>query len=252
MSGIAERRPILVCEDHPLARRVLERQLRVLGYTAELYDDGRSGLTAWRTGRYGLVLTDLHMPEMDGLTLTRHIRAAEHRDAQLGRTPIIALSGDAVDEQCVVCVGAGMDDFLAKPTLLRELDAMLRAWLPAPLDHEALAESLGDDPALLHEALGEFLEADSADLLALHAAVEVGDGARVVRSAHRMEGAARMLGALPYARAAERVKRLFALEPGAAERSEALDSLKQEGARLRTWLRSTRHGLERASVGPAN
>ncbi len=270
--AIAERRLILVCEDHPIAQRVIEKQLRVLGYTAELHNNGHSGLTAWRTGRYGLVLTDLHMPEMDGLTLARRIRAEEGRDTALGRTPIIALSGNAFDEQRVVCVEAGMDDFLAKPALLKELDATLRFWLPpstrpqgddlkaaaptalpvtlpAPLSHKALKESLGDDPEVLRAALGEFLDADAEDFAVLYAAVEADDRVKVVGSAHRIEGAARMLGAMPYARAAERVKRLFGLEQDAAERTEAVHLLQQEGERLRTWLHTTRDWFERVTVG---
>lgn len=272
--AIAERRLILVCEDHPIAQRVIEKQLRVLGYTAELHNNGHSGLTAWRTGRYGLVLTDLHMPEMDGLTLARRIRAEEHRDGTLGRTPIIALSGNAFDEQRVVCVEAGMDDFLAKPALLKELDATLRFWLPpssrpvgdetkpvpssampvtlpAPLSHKALKESLGDDPDVLRQALGEFLDADAEDVAVLLAALEAEQHTQVVSSAHRIEGAARMLGAMPYARAAERVKRLFGLEPNAMERAEAVSLLQQEGERLRTWLHTTRDWFERVTVGAA-
>ncbi len=272
--AVSERRLILVCEDHPIAQRVIEKQLRVLGYTAELHNNGHSGLTAWRTGRYGLVLTDLQMPEMDGLTLARRIRAEENRDPSLGRTPIIALSGNAYDEQRVVCVESGMDDFLGKPALLKELDATLRFWLPpsarpvgdnrtavassampvtlpAPLSHKALKESLGDDPDVLRQALGEFLAADAEDFAALYAAVEQDDRVQVVSSAHRIEGAARMLGAMPYARAAERVKRLFGLEQDAVERTESVHLLQQEGERLRTWLHTTRDWFERVAVGSA-
>ena len=272
--AIADRRLILVCEDHPIAQRVIEKQLRVLGYTAELHANGHSGLTAWRSGRYGLVLTDLHMPEMDGLTLARRIRAEEQRDPALGRTPIIALSGNAFDEQRVVCVEAGMDDFLAKPALLKELDATLRFWLPpsarpqgeqalpaassalpvtlpAPLSHKALKEALGDDPDVLRQALGEFLAADADDFAVLYAAVEADDRQQVVSSAHRIEGAARMLGAMPYARAAERVKRLFGVDQDPAERVEAVHVLQQEGERLRTWLHTTRDWFERVTVGTA-
>ena len=272
--AVSERRLILVCEDHPIAQRVIEKQLRVLGYTAELHNNGHSGLTAWRTGRYGLVLTDLQMPEMDGLTLARRIRAEESRDPSLGRTPIIALSGNAFDEQRVVCVESGMDDFLAKPALLKELDATLRFWLPpssrptadsgkpvassampvtlpAPLSHKALQESLWDDPEMLRQALGEFLDADAEDIAALLASVERDDRTKIVSSAHRIEGAARMLGAMPYARAAERVKRLFGLEQDAGERAEAVQLLQQEGERLRTWLHTTRDWFERVAVGAA-
>ncbi|MFN0098108.1 MAG: ATP-binding protein, partial [Gemmatimonadaceae bacterium] len=221
--AVAERRLILVCEDHPIAQRVIEKQLRVLGYTAELHGNGQSGFNAWQSGRYGLVLTDLHMPEVDGLTLARRIRAEEQRNPTLSRTPIIALSGNAFDEQRVVCVEAGMDDFLAKPALLKELDATLRFWLPpssrpsgdeakpsassalpvtlpAPLSHKALKESLGDDPEVLRAALGEFLAADIDDMSALQIAYESDDRNVVVSHAHRIEGAARMLGAMPYAR----------------------------------------------------
>jgi len=270
--AIAERRLILVCEDHPIAQRVIEKQLRVLGYTAELHNNGASGFNAWKSGRYGLVLTDLHMPEMDGLTLARRIRAEENRDPSLSRTPIIALSGNAFDEQRVVCVEAGMDDFLAKPALLKELDATLRFWLPpssrpvgdevtprttsampvtlpAPLSHRALKESLGDDPEVLRAALAEFLAADADDVAALLAAHDADDRPTVVSHAHRIEGAARMLGAMPYARAAERVKRLFGLDQDAKERGEAVVLLQQEGERLRTWLHTTRDWFERVTVG---
>jgi len=269
--AIAQRRLILVCEDHPIAQRVIEKQLRVLGYTAELHNNGASGFAAWRSGRYGLVLTDLHMPELDGLGLARRIRAEEGRDPSLGRTPIIALSGNAFDEQRVVCVEAGMDDFLAKPAALKELDATLRFWLPpsvttagelsltqeqalpvtlpAPLSHKALKEALGDDPDVLRAALGEFLAADAEDVAALLESVRLDDRPRVVGSAHRIEGAARMLGATPYARAAERVKRLFGLDQDPAERADAVRLLEQESERLRTWLHTTRDWFERAAAG---
>jgi CheY-like chemotaxis protein len=270
--AVAERRLILVCEDHPIAQRVIEKQLRVLGYTAELHANGQSGFNAWQSGRYGLVLTDLHMPEVDGLTLARRIRAEEAKNPTLSRTPIIALSGNAFDEQRVVCVEAGMDDFLAKPALLKELDATLRFWLPpssrpigddvkatpstampvtlpAPLSHKALKESLGDDPDVLRAALAEFLAADADDMTALQNAYELDDRNVVVSHAHRIEGAARMLGAMPYARAAERVKRLFGLDQDARERAEAVVLLQQEGERLRTWLHTTRDWFERVTVG---
>ena len=143
-----------------------------------------------------------------------------------------------------------MDDFLAKPALLKELDATLRFWLPpsvrpaaddtkpsgaavlpvtlpAPLTHKALKESLGDDPDVLRQALGEFLSADMDDFATLYAAVEIDDRTQVVSSAHRIEGAARMLGAVPYARAAERVKRLFGLEQDPQERAAAGGALER-------------------------
>lgn len=257
------RRLILVCEDHPIAQRVIEKQLRALGYTAEFHCNGQSGFTAWCTGQYGLVLTDLQMPEVGGLALARRIRAEEARDPTRGRTPIVALSGNAVGEERAVCLEAGMDDILGKPAQLKALDAALRLWLPSsvrpvadehaatvtaaepvtitdPLSHEALRESLGDDPAVLREALGEFLAADADDRATLSGAVESDDRVQVVGAAHRIEGAARMLGALPYALAAERVKRRFGVEQDPHERAAAVHQLEREGERLRTWLQTQR------------
>src|SRR5262249_52269046 len=75
------------------------------------------------------------------------------------------------------------------------------------------------------------------------------DRQKVVGSAHRIEGAARMLGAMPYARAAERVKRLFGLDQDVNERAEAVALLQTEGERLRTWLHTTRDWFEPVTVG---
>src|SRR5690606_37107209 len=68
---------ILIAEDDPTNQKVLLRQLELLGYAAEVADDGAEALHLWREGRYALLLTDLHMPEMDGYDLTAAIRSEE-------------------------------------------------------------------------------------------------------------------------------------------------------------------------------
>jgi DNA-binding NarL/FixJ family response regulator len=66
---------VLVAEDHPVNRSVLQRQLAALGYAVELAEDGAVAFERWKSGRYAIVLTDCHMPNMDGYDLVRAIRA---------------------------------------------------------------------------------------------------------------------------------------------------------------------------------
>ncbi|OIR02064.1 signal transduction histidine-protein kinase BarA [mine drainage metagenome] len=118
---------ILVAEDNAVNRLVIQRLLKLLGHDAEILEDGRKALAAWRTGRYDLLLTDCHMPDMDGFALARAIRAEE---APPHRTPIIAFTAAATLDEVRECTEAGMDDFLAKPIDVERLRAALARWLP--------------------------------------------------------------------------------------------------------------------------
>ncbi len=118
---------ILVAEDNAVNRLVIQRLLKLLGHDAEIIEDGRKALTAWRSGRYDLVLTDCHMPDMDGFALARAIRAEEEAPH---RTPIIAFTAAATLDEVRECTEAGMDDFLAKPIDVERLRAALARWLP--------------------------------------------------------------------------------------------------------------------------
>src|SRR5262249_32090209 len=68
---------VLLVDDHPINRMLLLRQVRTLGYAAQTVDDGVQALEKWRSGRFGLIITDCHMPHMDGYELARSIRALE-------------------------------------------------------------------------------------------------------------------------------------------------------------------------------
>ena len=117
---------ILVAEDNPVNRMVITRLLRLLGYEADIVDDGLQAAASWRQGHYDLVLTDCHMPEMDGFALARLIRAEE---APEQRTPIVAFTAAATSDEVRECHEAGMDDFLPKPVDLERLKAALSRWL---------------------------------------------------------------------------------------------------------------------------
>jgi len=116
---------ILVVEDNELNQKVTLRQLRVCGFDADLACDGRAALERWRGGDYALILTDLHMPEMDGYELAREIRRAEGAQA---RVPIVAFTANAIKGEAANCRAAGMDDCLTKPVQLADLKAMLHRW----------------------------------------------------------------------------------------------------------------------------
>ena len=127
--ALREGRLILVAEDNEINQKVIRQQLTLLGYAADIARDGREALKRWESGNYALLLTDLHMPEMDGYQLTAAIRLAEEGKA---RRPIIAFTANALKGEAEHCRAVGMDDYLSKPVQLAHLRAILHKWLPLP------------------------------------------------------------------------------------------------------------------------
>src|SRR5690606_32356784 len=84
-------------------------------------------LQRWRDGRYPLLLTDLHMPVMDGFELAAAIRAEEDASAYIG---IVALTANSRDGEADQCLSIGMDDYLSKPVRIDEIKAVVNKWLP--------------------------------------------------------------------------------------------------------------------------
>lgn len=137
---------ILVAEDDEINRTVILKQLAILGYAADVATSGAEALRKWRSEYYAMVLTDLHMPEMDGYTLARAIRE-DQGDAV--RVPIVALTANALRQEAARASAAGIDDYLTKPVPLARLDAVLRKWLPsaAPAQRAASTASSATAPA---------------------------------------------------------------------------------------------------------
>ncbi|MGB0439643.1 MAG: ATP-binding protein, partial [Paracoccaceae bacterium] len=107
---------LLVAEDNATNRMVLEHRLKRIGLTAEFVTDGAQALARYQPGAYDVVLMDVHMPVMDGVTATRAIRDREAAAGPTGpRVAIIAFSADAMREQVAQYLGVGMDAHLAKP-----------------------------------------------------------------------------------------------------------------------------------------
>ncbi|CAK1829728.1 two-component system, NarL family, sensor histidine kinase EvgS [Vibrio crassostreae] len=128
-------RLILVAEDHPINQQVIAKQLENIGVHADIVDNGVLALNALKDKRYGLLLTDCHMPEMDGYTLTSSIRQIEQRKEELNqetqRLPIVALTANAVQGEDANCYAHGMDDFLVKPVSIKQMKLTIEKWLPA-------------------------------------------------------------------------------------------------------------------------
>ena len=124
-------RLVLVAEDNEINQTVITRQLAILGFVADIAGSGQIAFDKFARGQYALLLTDLHMPVMDGFELATRIRAAEANSSSGRRLPILALTADAAIGEITRCRQAGMDDCLTKPLPLVDLHAALKSWLPA-------------------------------------------------------------------------------------------------------------------------
>jgi PAS domain S-box-containing protein len=127
--ALARGQLILLAEDNETNRDVMQEQLHLLGYACELAEDGALALKMWQAkpGRYALLLTDCHMPNLDGFGLTQAIRAHEPDGTRL---PIIAVTANAMQGEGQRCRERGMDDYLSKPLRMTELASMLEKWIP--------------------------------------------------------------------------------------------------------------------------
>jgi signal transduction histidine kinase/CheY-like chemotaxis protein/HPt (histidine-containing phosphotransfer) domain-containing protein len=223
---------VLLAEDHPINRRVLVHQLGIIGFHVDGADDGQKALDLFTNGRYGLVLTDLNMPVMDGFELADAIRRHEAGTGR-PRTPIMALSANVLPGEAEKCTAAGMDDFAGKPTSMPVLADKLRRWMPHiawpsagsrpppagatgadvggtqpddAIDRAALEELTGGDLELAAAILVDYVDAIGSDLAALRDALAGTCPDDVRRHAHRITGASRTVGAHHVATLAGRIE----------------------------------------------
>jgi CheY-like chemotaxis protein len=129
--------PILIAEDNEINALLARALLTRLGHRPTIAADGEATVAAWRAAQaagepFSLILMDVHMPGSDGIEATRRIRAAEAEQG-LARTPIIALTANALEEEREACRLAGMDGFLTKPLDRERLKAALAALEAASL-----------------------------------------------------------------------------------------------------------------------
>jgi CheY-like chemotaxis protein len=113
---------VLLVEDHPINQLLASTLLKKWQHTVVLAKNGQEAVDLFTTQRWDIVLMDMQMPVMGGLEATRLIRAAEPAGQ---RTPIVAMTANAMDADRQACLEAGMDDHLAKPFNALGLQAML-------------------------------------------------------------------------------------------------------------------------------
>jgi CheY-like chemotaxis protein/HPt (histidine-containing phosphotransfer) domain-containing protein len=231
---LREGRLILVAEDNEINQKVIRQQLTLLGYATDIARDGREALKRWESGNYALLLTDLHMPEMDGYQLTSANRLAEQGKT---RKPIIAFTANALKGEAEHCRAVGMDDYLSKPVQLAHLKAILQKWLPPPtttqllslaapaisaaptavpatapgtptaastkdvavqkpVDVNVLKELVGDDPTVTSEFLRDFRTSSEKIAADLRGACQEGQAKIAGATAHKLKSSARAVGAL--------------------------------------------------------
>jgi CheY-like chemotaxis protein len=204
---------ILLAASHRIDRVLIRRQLRRLGYAADTAENGLGALSALMRTPYALLLADCVMPEMGGYELARRIRRLEPSSSHL---PIIALTTHDMPDQHQRSLAAGMDDSLVKPVEMAVLGARLMRWIPLEasgaetdshrlsmadykdvgpaLNLALLTEYYGDDPARIRESLDQFVAGMQSDVESLAAAAAKSDADQVQLLAHRIKGAARVVG----------------------------------------------------------
>jgi signal transduction histidine kinase/CheY-like chemotaxis protein len=137
---------VLVVDDNSVNRKILARQLELAGASTDAAAGGEEALDLWRKGTYDLVLADLQMPSMDGFELTRRIRESERLERR-GRTPILAVTASALEDQEQKSRAVGMDGLITKPVGIEQLKATLDVWLKEVRSEPARSQAARTEPA---------------------------------------------------------------------------------------------------------
>ena len=184
---------ILIVDDHSSNRLLLQRQLQALGAQADEAENGVQALGIIKNRRYDVIITDLNMPEMDGIALTKAIR-------QTGdQITIWGLTASAQPEEHQRCLAAGMNACLFKPLNLQQLESLLNSLRQNQTgigyDPEKLAELAMGNRALMKAALEDAQRENQRDLMMAFKAVEAADATALKHHLHRINGTAQLLGA---------------------------------------------------------
>jgi PAS domain S-box-containing protein len=118
---------ILLAEDNEINQRITVRLLEKMGLVVDAVVNGRLAVEALNKKKYDLILMDCQMPEMDGFEATAMIR---NRERNSKRTPICALTANAMEGDRERCLAAGMDDYMSKPVSLEKLQEAIGRWIP--------------------------------------------------------------------------------------------------------------------------
>ncbi len=247
---------ILLAEDNLVNQRLAVRLLARHGHTVILANNGEEAVAQWERQPVDVVLMDIQMPVCNGFEAAQTIRRREQEghltaEGTNGRhTPIVALTALAMAGDRERCLAAGMDGYVSKPLRAEELFRVLEEVTPEsaasltecpaiteadaplpPLDIASLAERFSDDPDLLRELAGLFLQETPALLTSAQEALSRGDSSALAFSGHTLKGMASSLCAPAVVEAARRLEhagrdqQLNAAAPALRELDQALKEL---------------------------
>ena len=159
---------ILLVEDYPTNRQVALNLLTLSGFEVDVAENGKEAVECFMERDYALIFMDIQMPVMDGFEATRAIRALEKDEKREKRTPIVAMTANALTRDRENSIEAGMDDFITKPVTRASLTSIVSTWIPdsvipAPPEPEPAKEKSdgapypGDLPLDYDRALSEFM-----------------------------------------------------------------------------------------------
>lgn len=221
---------IVIADDHPTNRLLLRRQLDTLGYRVDEAIDGVEALALINANQYDLLITDLNMPNMDGMTLTRRVR-------EFNQDIIIwGLTANAQVQEKERCLAMGMNLCLFKPVDLPQLESALQGVegaAPAPVLSEFVdmatlqALSLGDR-ALMHQMLEQSRQENDRDLSAAKLALQQQDWAALQSHLHRINGSAQLLGATSLHLLSEELENALAAQLHVTVIEEGMHNLEQQ------------------------
>ncbi|MBK8335713.1 MAG: response regulator [Sterolibacteriaceae bacterium] len=205
---------VLLVDDNRINQQLAAAMLERLGLSFDIVGDGKQCIDRIEAAPYAMVLMDVEMPNMDGITATCHIREREAR-LERSRLPIVAMTANALREDREKCIAAGMDGYLAKPIGMQALDGELRRLFrgpplaPAPQfpaahalsgagqqadsqplvwERKAVLENLGGDEALLRRVSDIFVCDAPLQLREIDLGIENADWAALARTAHTLKG----------------------------------------------------------------
>ncbi|MCC6234703.1 MAG: response regulator [Verrucomicrobiales bacterium] len=257
-SGPVRSLNVLVVEDNAVNQKLALRRMEKLGHRVTLASDGQAALDRLAVQSFDLVLMDIQMPIMDGMTATASIRASEKTSG--AHVPIIATTAHAMPGDREACLKAGMDGYVAKPLdageLVREIEAVVgttsepeqspkvrepRPAAPAINKHldraTALARCEGDED-MLREVAAAFIPDLAASLRGLEEARGKSDVSRFAELCHTLKGNLLFFGATELAHTAKSIENA-ARQAGTLVGSDSLDDLRSGLEELRGELERT-------------
>jgi PAS domain S-box-containing protein len=250
---------VLVAEDNPTNQKVAVGMLEMLGYQADVANDGLEALETLSKGTYAAVLMDVQMPEMDGYAATAEIRRREESEGR--HIPIIAMTANVLRGDREKALAAGMDDYVSKPVKSEELAEVLKRWVPkreaspeqttrepdantglatatregSPLDERVLADLHKLGPDFISRLARIFLRDAPSQLRALEESARGGDWRSVGRFSHTLKGNCSAVGASKMAEICAELQEATASRD-TARTQELLGQLEEELSRVRSAL----------------